>query len=1271
MKKSILLIIISFHTLVYGQSIDYNVKWDEKLVVNKISENNSKYYLGLENAFFNYPFQKLPGIIIRKNIVNGDIKASIKNIVYEDLNSSWDFEGKDDIPNDIYLNSYVSQDRNLFYANFNILPLLKINGVIKKMLSFTIDYEVVPKSIYAESRGGKTINSVLKDGDIFKAQCSNSGIYKIDFNYLKNELKIDPSTINPKKLVIYGSTGGMLPEPNATRRIDDLVELPSKYFGNDDDGKFDAGDYILFYAEGSEKTTFNINKLKLDSPKNIYDKVNNVFIKINSTLVANRINKQTKSPSNGALYNVFDEYIRLEEDKINPLFSNYRGQSQGSGQLWLGDIFKNDVTKSYSINFPNPALTKELQVNVNLYASSNTSTYFNVKINDKIEVVNIQKADPDYVDGRFANSTILNQKIISTDGVLKLDIQYKGQSNNEGWLNYIEVTGKSLLKIDNSLLFRNLDSKTSNVANYEISNANSNTIIWDVYDIANSKELYSKLNGDVISVSDETNGLIKEYIAFNSNGSFNFPSNVTKISNQNLHGISNVELIIVYPKEFEAAAIKLKNHKNQFSKLKTEIAEINTIYNEFSSGKKDVTAIRDFAKLLYDRDPSFRYLLMLGDGSFDERNIYKLAQPTNFLPVYETEDGLEPIDAFPSDDYLALLSDNEGSNLLGDMDISIGRIPCKSLDEAMVSVDKVIRYESSKDEFGDWRLRTAFLADDEDYNTHINQSDELADKFTDKNPQINVNKIFFDSYVQESNAGGNRYPQATKDINNSIFNGLLMMCYLGHGGITGFAQERVLKLDDINSWKNFDKLPLIITATCTFSAFDNPKIVTAGERTFLNGQGGAIALYSTVRPVYADQNKALTEKVLEPFIGKIRNIGEIFRIGKNASGSNSNNRKFTLIGDPSMKLATQDYQVTTKSINSKKIDSLSIDTIKALQKVTITGEITDNKNIVSGFNGKIFVTIYDKATNAVTLKNDPESNVKTFKQQTNILFKGVASVKAGVFIVSCILPKDIDYNFGLGRISYYAEDLSQLKDASGYYNNIVIGGIDTANIIDDKAPLVELYLNDFTFKSGGTTDANPKLLVKLSDDNGINVSGNSVGHDLIAVLDQNTLNPIILNSFYESELNDYTKGNITYPLSDLADGKHSIKVRAWDISNNSGESFTEFYVSKDAKNVLTHVLNYPNPFSTNTSFQFEHRLNDNFLDISISIYSINGRLVKNISTTINPNGSLVRDINWDGMDDYGDKLANGVYIYKIKAVGRGGILNNNAESSFEKIVIIR
>ncbi|MFK8102418.1 MAG: type IX secretion system sortase PorU [Saprospiraceae bacterium] len=1262
--------------------ISKTLNWEEQYILHNPTGNFETKILSFEGAVYNPQHPSLP--IFQESFEldqYGNFDVTLVDAQFEPLDKA---ASPDDIflESDITVNTTVEIDRKRYTGKIFFIPIRKINGRYEKLVSFSLRIRFTPqaKPISSVTRGPNTYNSILSDGEIYKIAIPKSGMYKIDRDFLANELNISVGSIDPRQIKIYGNGGGLLPESNDDFRYDDLEEN-AIWVAGEGDGSFDENDYLLFYAEGADKWIYKNNAYFYE--RNIYDNNNFYFLKVEGS-TGKRVSTQASLSTTAYTTNAFDALIRYEEDRVNLLswFTN----AQGSGKLWFGDHFNTTRERSYNdiFNFPNLITSENLRIKTSFAARSANSSRYNVQVGgNTFNSSNISRVNVDDHERNFARVSTINTTFTSSSPNINVSVSYPstGDGTNQGWLDYIEVQGRRGIRLEgNQLRFSDSRSLEEASTTFQVSNVNSNTLVWDISVPTNPKIQEVNSNGNNLSFGVSTENL-REFIAFNQTANFAAPVAVGRIENQNVHEINDPHLVIIYHRNFEAAAELLADHRAQHSQIKVEIVRIDQIYNEFSSGRQSPTAIRDFAQMLHDRSDNFRYLLLMGDGSFDFKNINKLDNNENFIPVYETNQSLEPIYAFPSDDYYALLSPGEGANLQGALDIGVGRIPAKSALEAMNVVKKIINYDKNPSTKGDWQNRVTFVADDEDGNRHIKDADRVSNIIDTEHKGFNINKIYLDAFEQVATPGGERFPKATEALNTNMFKGHLVVNYLGHGGAKGWAQERVLTGNDISSWENPDKLPLFVTATCSFAGYDEPNLLTGGEQALLKESGGAIALFTTTRAVFSGANLRLTEAVFDTIFDKnileVPSIGEILRAAKNknsADTTGTNARKFTLLGDPSMQLAIPRYDVATTMINNNPVTVVSSDTIGALQKVTIAGEIRDlNNQLVTDFNGKVYPTIYDKKISISTLVQDSGSLPFDFKLQKSIIFKGTASVVNGKFEFSFVVPKDINYTFGAGKISYYAED-GALMDATGYYDRIIIGGTSDAILTDNEGPAIEVFMNNEDFVSGGLTDENPTLFIKLSDDNGINIVGNSIGHDLTGVLDNDTKNTYILNDFYEAALDDYTQGEIKYPLFDIAPGLHRISVKAWDVANNSSESSTEFVVANTEDVALDHVLNFPNPFTSQTSFIFEHNLPDQLLDVQIRIFSVSGRLVKTIEEKVFADGYRVtRDqILWNGTDEYGDDLGRGVYLYKVKVrSGDNPTLVKAYESEFEKLVILK
>ena len=532
---------------------------------------------------------------------------------------------------------------------------------------------------------------------------------------------------------------------------------------------------------------------------------------------------------------------------------------------------------------------------------------------------------------------------------------------------------------------------------------------------------------------------------------------------------------------------------------------------------------------------------------------------------------------------------------------------------------------------------------------------------------MNCDKLYLDAYPQQTSAGGQRYPEVYSAITDRVERGALVVNYVGHGGEVGLAEERVVTIPQIQSWQNINALHLFVSATCEFTKFDDPNRISAGEWLALNPTGGAIALMTTTRSVYFGVNTATGTAFYNNVFERDANMepktfGEIVRLTKNQSGSNDNKRSFTLIGDPALKIALPRLKVVTDSLNGQPY--AIIDTIKALGKVTIKGHIEDfYGNVQSNFNGYVLPSIFDKTKNFNTLGQDDTSPVINYELQRNVVYKGKSTVTNGTFAFTFIVPKDIALSYGLGKISYYAFNNS--IDASGVDTSFSIGGIDPIGVLDAVGPSVDLFLNDDKFIDGGITDATPVLFAKIFDENGINTVGNGIGHDLTAIIDENTAESINLNDYYSSDLDTYQSGTIRYELPELPEGAHSVSLKVWDVNNNSSLTKINFLVRPSENASINHLYNYPNPFTSNTKFMFEHNQSCDNMDVQVQVYTISGRLVKTILEKVQTVGFRTEGLNWDGKDDFGDKLARGVYIYRLSIKTDAG----ETAQKTEKLVI--
>lgn len=1265
------------------------IKWNAPATI-KVSDESTQRFLSFDGAQYAYEDGNLPRYSKRIELGGniGEFSASLINAVFEPLSSQEAalVTNTSIINTTITINTQTLTSRKVKYGTVSFIPIRKNpeTGKPEKLVSFELT--IVPKASLKSEGGTKAMhsyasNSVLQSGTWYKIGIVGDGIYKLSYSFLQG-LGINPSAINPQNIRIYGNGGRALAELNSVARPDDLVEN-AIFVSGENDGVFNESDYVLFYALGTTNWKYVNNACyKYRHELNLYSDTAYYFI--TADLGAGKRIQPQASSSLTPTHTVtsFDDYAYHENETVNFL---------KSGRLWFGEYFENVNSYNFSFAFPNIDVSSPVSVNVSLASRllGGGSANYSVSSqsgNTTVSIPSVTGTEYDH-HARLATSCYTFTPSGST---ITVNIT-KQTASAVGWVDYVELNARRLLTMAGAQMhFRDMQSVgAGNVAQYTMSSSQQ-VQVWDITDPYNVRQqtLTSPASStyEFVRPSDS----LKQYVAF-TGSTFNTPVGIGTVVNQNLHGLTAKDYVIVVHPDFMQQAQQLAAHHESMDTLSIVIVTPQQIYNEFSSGMTSTCAIRDFLKMFYDRattpEEMPKYLLLFGDGSYDNKR--KFTGNTNFIPTYQSENSTIPTSSYVSDDFYGLLDNNEGVWTADAVDIGIGRFPVKNRAEAQIAVNKILSYtktgfpvttsncntcdnQTSGSPFGSWRNTICFIADDEDGNIHISQANQEATLVDTTYGNYNIDKIYLDAYQQEATPGGNRYPAVADAINKRIEKGCLIINYTGHGGEVGLAHERIIEVSQINKWSNANNLFLFFTATCEFSRYDDPERTSAGEYSFLNPNGGSIGLLTTVRLVFASPNFYLNvdfyEAAFEPINGRMPRLGDLYKYIKTQSGGNSvNSRNFTLLGDPALTLAYPKYNVVTDSINSHPIGLATMDTLKALSVVSISGHLTDNSgNLLNTYNGVLYPTVYDKPQSITTQSNDGVSNSPpfTFKLQKNILYKGKVSVVNGYYNFSFIVPKDISYQYGIGRISYYAENGTD--DAQGYYEKVIIGGSDTTAISDNRGPEINLYLNDTKFVFGGLTDENPNLYSLLKDENGINTVGNGIGHDITAVLDGNTEKAMVLNDYYEADLNSYKSGSIRYPLDDLSEGKHTLKLKVWDVYNNSAEAYTEFVVAKSAKLALSHVLNYPNPFTTRTQFFFEHNQTCSMLEVQIQIFTVSGKLVKNIEQYIPTKGFRADPIEWNGRDDFGDKIGKGVYVYRIKVKADDG----STAEQYEKLVIL-
>ncbi len=1258
----------------------YKLNW----IVNEFADvkSQSQKVELFEEAIFDVQLKHMP--IWNKKFAGNFTEAVLINPIYEPAAIAYDNLISTQLTGAASIHAAVVFEKKIPSLLVSVVPFRKNSqsGKIERLVSF--DVKLISSSVKKNVPNTRNYaaHSVLKNGTWTKLGIENNGIYKIGFAELK-KMGLNPETIDPRNIRIYGNGGGILPEINSASRYDDLIENPILVFG-EADGKFNETDYVLFYA-------FGPNNIYPDTIQNTFSHTTNSYtLKSNYFITADigpgkRIANQESI--NEVPNKIIDTYNYFELHELNN--STGVNLTIKSGRERWGEEFSNLLSYDFKFTLPELAIGKPIKFRADLIGRSQSpaNSSFVIKANG-VTTNNLTCGGVEFsYDASYGSLVSTGYTTVPnpTENLL-INITYnKPDLTATGYLNFIQINAISKLKLNGNFLnFSSIESfGRGKISQFNIDAINPSEItIWDITNKTNPVNQLFTVNNNVAQFTNKTE-VLKEFAVFKGTN-FPKPEILEKIDNQDLHALDFVDLIIIAAPDFMSEAERLAAFRRTNNNLRVLVITEDKIFNEFSAGVKDASAIRDFVKMFYDRAGNNeanmpKYLLLFGDGSYD--NIGYVKNNTNFVTSFESRNSHSPFGSYVSDDFFGLLDETEGDfDYNGNpvygaaaLDVAVGRMPIQSALEARQMVDKLISYSSLR---GDWKNKYVLVADDQDGNLHLNHAENHYRTIRKLTNNYNIDKIYLDAYPQISTPSGSRYPEVNNAINQAMAAGALVINYIGHGGEVGLAHEKVLTLDDIRSWKNKTSMPLLFTATCSISRWDDPAFQSAGEQCLLNAEGGAIAMFTTTRVVFANENEAINQSFIKALydatnIGSNNTLGDLFRKSKNLNGLGLtiNQRNFSLLGDPSLPFAIPQYRIVTQKVNEKLISDKNLDTLKAQSLVNIKGYIADqNGNKLNNVSGILYPSIFDKKTTLKTLGQDigvNGSRVQNFDIQKNIIYKGKVSVTNGSFDFNFVVPKDISYQAGAGRLSYYAQVDAQ--EAIGSYDSIIIGGSANASNSDKIGPEIKTFLNSENFVMGGITNENPTLIVKLKDANGINTVGNGIGHNLTATITKDAKSETIdLNQYYESKLDSYQEGEINYPFNKLTAGNYTLKIKAWDVFNNSSESNTAFTVVSSEGLQLQHVLNYPNPFTTQTDFQFEHNGGSENLQVQVQIFTVSGKLVKTINQNTSGNGARVTGILWDGKDDFGDKIGRGVYVYRLKIRTANG---QSAEKT-EKLVLL-
>ena len=1071
--------------------------------------------------------------------------------------------------------------------------------------------------------------SVLNSGKWVKIQVAEDGIYKLTAPDLK---KMGFSNLD--KVAVYGYGGWPLDEDFSTTYIDDVPEV----------AVWRSADYLLFYGKGPRKWEYSSSDKSFIHTNNPYSNYGYYFVSEKET--TGRTMEKAASAAGATLQvTTFDDYVLHEEELVSV---------NSSGRELYGESFTSTLSRDFTISVPG-ITNDEGKATLSFISRGNGTITMNVDGNALISG-SVSVPSDEY---EVARELYRERAWMADKGeTVKVNIGYSTTGHKNVHLNYFRLQMKRQLKVyDNYTFFRSLSAR-GNASRFVIQGADASTLVFDVTDGVNPQQMETSLNGTELSFSIPASASLREFVVVKPS-QIKAPVTVGEVANQNLHALPQQDMIIIAQPNFTTQAERLAEAHRTKDNLTVRVVTPESIYNEFSSGTPDATAYRRFMKMFYDRKTSEadapKYLLLFGDGSFDNRKLtsaWKSVDMSNMLLTYQTENSLSS-QSYVIDDYFGFLDDADNKKSLQNkkLCLGIGRFPIRTVEQATQMVDKVISYMENKNT-GSWKNNLCFMADDgsntDGFMTeHMEFADQLAGYVESEHPEFLVNKLYYDAYKKDMTAG--TYPDVRSGLQKLLKDGLLLFNYTGHGGTTALSDEKVLTQTDINQF-TYTHLPVWVTATCDFTRFDDLN-TSAGEDVFLNKSSGGIALFTTVRVAYSRPNFPINDNVIRNLFernnGRRRTLGEVMQATKNTLSS-VYKLGFCLIGDPAVKMAYPEFGMKVTTVNGQSVDGNSI-SFKALEKITVEGEVLDaSGQLVTDFTGIVNPTVKDSKVTVTCLKNSnkDDSPAFTFTDYPNTIFIGNDSVRNGKFSFTFTVPKDISYSNLQGKMNLYAVDTESGNEAQGNFDNFIVGGTSDTAETDTIGPEIRaLYLNDTTFVDGGQVNTTPYFVAELWDKSGVNITGSSVGHDMMLVIDESTVLSYNLNSYYELLLGEDGTGIVKFPIPALEPGKHTAEFWVWDILNNSTVRTFTFEVVEGLKPFLFDVIATPGIAREQVTFHLMHNRPESRMRVGIMVYDLAGRQLWKHEESGTSGLFENYTVSWD-LTSGGARMRPGVYIYR-------------------------
>lgn len=1160
----------------------------------------------------------------------------------------------------------MGTSRGRALVNVSITPFIKRGSKHYRLLSAkllvatTPDASASARTLHSLRSGDITgrykNHSVLATGKWVKIRVNDTGIHQLTPNDLK---AMGFATLNNVRIFGYGGKwqNEVINYTTSPIDIDDLEEIPT----------YNTGSKLLFFAQGPYSwTPWNYDSsLQLYTSartQNPYSSYGYYFVTEGSPMAFPEVTALA-TPTN--TITTFPERAHYEQDAFAWL--------QSGSQLYDPYDFATGASKTFHVATPDAVASKSLiRLSHTVAHSSSTQTAVTLD-GTALGRFTTPALYDEYYMAQVGNANYTTTNALASVSKIGLTMPVGTTAH----LDYITINYERQLTLSghNALLFSHyLTSPTD----FHISGASSETQVWRIG--VGSGDATARMNtsllGNTLSVPIDLPS--RAYIAFNTSGQFPTPEVVGTIENQDLHAHTATDMVIIVPENAWTMpqAERLAELHRKKDNLRVRIVRADQLYNEFSSGTPDAMAYRRYLKMLYDRaereEDMPKYLLLFGPSLWDNRLLTpsnKALSAKDYLLCYESTNSTHKVNSYVSDDFFGFLDDGEGNMRSSKLDIAIGRISPKTMDEATTAVDKIIAY-STNTQVGSWKNLITMMADDGDYNRHMNDAETVAREITSRDPNYIVDKVFWDAYTIESSATGKRYPEITSYLRNVMQNGALVMNYTGHGSPSLVSHEQVLTIRDFRTSAQ-NRLPYWAFAACEVTPFDGTTDYISAAALF-NKTAGAIAIYGSTRDVYASQNFALNRQMMrylldKDSVGRTTPMGEAVRLAKNAMSTEDNKLKYVLFGDPALRLAAPAQRIIIDSINGQPL-TLNTLQLKAGSVLTLSGYLANytDSTILHNFNGSITASLYDRMRTITGRKNNTATTTPIiFQAYKDLLFEGSDSVRQGRFTLSIPIPIDISYSSDLGKLFLYAVNEIQSSEAHGHWNNFYLDGTADSMLNDSIGPNVKVHLDTPYFINGGYTGTMPSFIAHVSDQDGINTTGLGIGHDIELVVDNDATKTYVLNDYFRYDFGSYTSGQLRFTLPELTPGEHQLRFRVWDLKNNATTQYLNFIVDPSASANTTLTVT-PNLATTLTQMSVRHSGSEPMNSVTVQVFDIAGRLcMEETATSLTGTTSYIH--TWDLTTNSGSPLPSGVYICRASVTTQSGKHHTNSQ----KLVITR